>query len=178
MAISFVALVTLVSYGNEPNKMTDLIIFMSGNLLILSIAPMPSHGRKWPALIRDTRAGWLRPAASPGATKVDCHHRRCHCLPRSHCAKIAATLVMLLFPLLPRLLLSSSSSLLLLWMPFPLKAEASTAVVVPSATVTYPAPLNQNGGRRWLLAQASMAKVHIFVVTLMPPSLLSSSPSF
>jgi hypothetical protein len=75
MAISFVALVTLVSYGNEPSKMSDLIIFMSGNLLILLIAPMPSHGRKWLAMIHDMRAGQPRPAALPGATDIDRRHR-------------------------------------------------------------------------------------------------------
>ena len=63
-------------------------------------------------------------------------------------------------------------------MPFPLEAKAFTAVVVPSATAAYPARPNQNGGRRWLLAHASMAMVHISVVTLMPPLLLSLSPSF
>ena len=85
---------------------------------------------------------------------------------------------LLLFLPLPWLLLSSSSLLLLLWMPFPLEAEAPIAVVVPRATAAYPAPPNQNGGHCWLLAHASMATVHIFVVTLMPPPLLSLLPSF
>ena len=80
--------------------------------------------------------------------------------------------------LLMQLLLSSSLLLLLLQMPFPLEAKASTAVIVPSVTAAYPAPPNQNGGRRWLLAHTSMATVHIFVVTLMPPPSLSLLPLF
>jgi hypothetical protein len=92
MAISFIALVTLVSYGNEPNKMTDLIISMSGYLFILSIAPTPSHGKKWLAMIWDTRAGRPRPAASPGAADVDRRHCRRRCPPRPHRATIVAVL--------------------------------------------------------------------------------------
>ena len=83
-----------------------------------------------------------------------------------------------LFPPLSWLLLSSSSLLLLLWMSFPFEAKASTTIVVLSATATYPAPPNQNGRSRWLLAHASMVTVHIFVVTLTPPPLMSSLPSF
>ena len=178
ISISFVALVTLVSYGNEPNKMTDLIIFMSGNLLILLIAPTPSHGRKWLAMIRDTCAGWPRPAASPRAADVDRCHRHCCCPPRLHRAMTTATLAIAAVSAVASVAPSSSLLLLLLWMPFPLEAEASTAVFVPSMTAAYPAPRNQNGGRRWLLAHTSMAMVHIFVLTLTPPPLLSSSPLF
>ena len=72
--------------------MTDLIIFMSGNLLILLIAPTPSHGRKWLAMIQDTRAGRPHAAASPGATDVDRPHGPCCCPPRPHRATIAAAL--------------------------------------------------------------------------------------
>ena len=93
MAISFVALVTLVSYGNESNKMTDLIKFMSGNLLILSSSPTPSHGRTWLAMIRDMHAGRPRPAASPGAADVDRRDRRRRCPPCPHRATIPAALM-------------------------------------------------------------------------------------
>ena len=53
---------------------------------------MPTHGRKWLAMIRDTRAGRPRPAALPGAANVDRHHRCRCCLPHPHCATIAAAL--------------------------------------------------------------------------------------
>ena len=72
--------------------MNDLIIFMSGNLLILLIAPTPSHDRKWLAMIWDTRAGQPRPAALPGVANVDCRHRCRRCPPHLHCATIVAAL--------------------------------------------------------------------------------------
>ena len=49
----------------------------------MSIAPTPSHGRKWLAMIRDTRTGW------PPMSRC---HRRHRCPPRLHRATIAATL--------------------------------------------------------------------------------------
>jgi hypothetical protein len=85
MAISFVVLVVLLSFRNEPNKMTDLIIFMSGNLCILSIAPMHSRGRKWLAMIWYTRSGRPHPAALPGAADVDHYHRCWRCPHRAMC---------------------------------------------------------------------------------------------
>jgi hypothetical protein len=65
---------------------------MSGNLLILSIAPTPSHGRKWLAMIWDTGAERPCQAALTRATNVDRCHRRCHCPPRPHHATIVAAL--------------------------------------------------------------------------------------
>ena len=138
-------------------------------------------------MIRDARDGQRGLAASPRVADVDRRHRRRRRPPCPHRATTTtgflpamAALAMLLFLPLPQLLLSSSLLLLLLRMPFPLEAKAPTAIVVPHATAAYPAPPNQNGGRCWLLAHASMATVHIFAVTLMPPPLLSLSlsPSF
>ena len=52
---------------------------------------MPSHNRKWLAMIRDMRAGQPRPATLPGAANVDRRHRSC-CPPCLHHAMIAAAL--------------------------------------------------------------------------------------
>ena len=72
--------------------MTDLMIFVSGNLLILSIAPTPSHSRKWLAMIQDRRAGRPGTAALPRAADLNCRHHSRHCPLRPHRAMIAAAL--------------------------------------------------------------------------------------
>ena len=157
MAISFVVLVILLSFRNEPNKMQEMARYDS--YVRWTAAPSSiAWGRRHRS---------LPPSSALSAPSASCN-----------VGQSRPPLRLLLFPPLPWLLLSSLSSLLLLRMLFPFEAEASTAVVIPSATPAYPAPPNQNGGRRWLLAHASMVLVHIFVVTLTPPPSLSSLPSF
>ena len=98
-------------------------------------------------MIRDARAEQPQPATLPRAAHVNrCHHCGC-CPPRPHRARTKWGFLLLwqpsqllLFLPLPRLLLSSLLSLLLLRMPFPLEPEAPTAVVVPSVTAAYPPP--------------------------------------
>ena len=150
-AISFVALVTLVSYRNEPKKMIDLLC--CNLLILLSIAPLPTHGRKWVAGIQDACAGWPRTVALSGVADVDSHRRR-HCCPlrphpdvrilqwwrRGFFPPWLPSQVPL-FPPLLQLLLPSLLLLLLLQIPFSLEAEApAAAVVAPGTTATYPAP--------------------------------------
>ena len=157
MAISFVVLVILLSFRNEPNKMQEMARYDS--YVRWTAAPSSiAWGRRHRS---------LPPSSALSAPSASCN-----------VGQSRPPLRLLLFPPLPWLLLSSLLLLLLLRMLFPFEAEASTAVVIPSATAAYPAPPNQNGRRRWLLAHASMATVHIFVVTLMPPLLMWLLPSF
>ncbi len=164
-------------------QMTDLL---SGNLLILSIAPTLALPRQkmahydlgcacWEAAPSSIAQGCRRRSSSPlsslSTPSASCDNNNGVSSCRGRPAIAAVPAVAAVAPVLLLLLL-------LLRMPFPLEAEAPTAVVVPRATAAYPAPPNQNGRRCWLLAHTSMAMVHIFVITLMPPPPLLLLPLF
>ena len=156
MAISFVALVTLVSYRNEPKKMTliccaVLIVEKSRNHINPLVncphaCPRQEMGR------RDSGCScWVAmPISIAWTANVD-RRRRCRLVRPVRMVQRRQGFFppqppsrVLLFPPLPWLLLSSSLLLLLLWMPFPLEAEApAAAVIIPRAIAAYPAPPEQ-----------------------------------